>query len=309
VRCAIAVAILAIAADAAAAPEVSDDDMAKAKARFERGKASYEAKDYKTAIEQYIAAYKIAPFPELVFNIGQAYRLAGKDARALEAYEMYLQQQPEGEVAYEVRGHVLDFKSRGVTASDELRRTKPGDAWSALDERIAERADADAASLRHRGRRFFVGGSVLSHGIAGGVEGTQLTAVGGLYHRLNRYAAVQPRAALGVLVTDEEQGSNALRFEATARLLAYPRPWIFVGGGLGLGVSSCKDIPNDPFATAPTLCESGVYATLSFEVGVLISDRYEVGVQLYPAWMLEELDVYDTGRIRPGIGLTFSYHL
>jgi hypothetical protein len=304
--------IAALAGRAMADPEVAPEALAKAKAHFDRGKASYEAGNYKTAIDEYLAAYALAPFPELVFNIGQAFRLAGKDARALEAYEMYLAQQPQGELAPEAQGHVLGYRNRGVSAAQELG-AKRATGWSELDDklRVDARANDEAreAAFHHRRQRYFVGAGGVSFADGSEVTGIGFNAVGGLYRRVTPRVAIQPRVTLGTFTWThsnvEKATTNSTWLAATMRVLAYPLPWLYLGGGIGLAVSNCKDVTDASMGA----CDGGVFTTSAFEVGVLLGDRYEIGASIHPGVIADQSDVYDTGNVRAVVGLTFSYHL
>ncbi len=81
----------------------------QAHAHFRQGRAYVEAKVYDKAIEEFDAAYKLAPLPDLIFNIAQAYRLAGDPDRAVDAYKRYLAAQSSGEEADESRAHVAEL--------------------------------------------------------------------------------------------------------------------------------------------------------------------------------------------------------
>jgi tetratricopeptide (TPR) repeat protein len=56
--------------------------------------AAFNLGSYDEAATEYEAAYRAVPDPALLFNIGQAYRLAGKSSKALIAYKSYLRTAP-----------------------------------------------------------------------------------------------------------------------------------------------------------------------------------------------------------------------
>jgi tetratricopeptide (TPR) repeat protein len=57
----------------------------------------YNVGEYAEAIDAYKAAYKLVPEPTLLWNIAQAYRLAGDCAKALTSYRSYVREAPTGE--------------------------------------------------------------------------------------------------------------------------------------------------------------------------------------------------------------------
>lgn len=70
-----------------------------ARVHYERGRAHHERHEYDLAIREYLLAYELQPSAGLLFNIAQAYLLAGDREKALEHYRAYLREEPEGEVA------------------------------------------------------------------------------------------------------------------------------------------------------------------------------------------------------------------
>lgn len=64
-------------------------DAERARVHFESGQRFYEAGQYRLAIDEFRAAYRLSGRPALLFNIAQAHRLAGDCAEALDAYRDY----------------------------------------------------------------------------------------------------------------------------------------------------------------------------------------------------------------------------
>jgi hypothetical protein len=77
-----------------AAPSAADKQAAAK--LVDAGIAAQDAKDYDKAIELYKRAYALVPHPTLMFNIGQAHRLAGRPAQAATFYKRYLELDPKG---------------------------------------------------------------------------------------------------------------------------------------------------------------------------------------------------------------------
>lgn len=83
------VAMLACAGVAAADPIPM-----RARALAERGRAAHDAHDYAGAIAAFTEAYALAPAPALLFNLAQAYRLAGRCDDAAVMYRRFLASSP-----------------------------------------------------------------------------------------------------------------------------------------------------------------------------------------------------------------------
>ena len=89
-RTLLAVALLASAAHADPVPD-------KARQLADRGRLLHDAGDYTDAIAAYNEAYSLAPSPNLLFNLAQAYRLAGKCDDAAWMYRRYLDSHPSSD--------------------------------------------------------------------------------------------------------------------------------------------------------------------------------------------------------------------
>lgn len=100
--------------------EPSAEVRKKASDHVEKGRILQEQGNYAEAIKQYRAAYRLIPHPQLLYNIGQAYRLKGDKRRAIKLYEEYLGRAPKGETATLARGFIREL-------TDELARETPPD--------------------------------------------------------------------------------------------------------------------------------------------------------------------------------------
>jgi len=101
---------LALVAIAAQLVHADPGKVGEAKAHFKQAKAYQEAGAFARAVDEYKAAYELDPRPELLFNIAQAYRLAGDKKQALENYKQYLVAQPDGKGADEARVLVAELE-------------------------------------------------------------------------------------------------------------------------------------------------------------------------------------------------------
>jgi tetratricopeptide (TPR) repeat protein len=83
----------------------------EARERYRRGTALYNIGKYLEAAREYEAAYEETSDPPLLFNIGQAYRLAGERRKALTTYRSYLRTAPDGEKRTLAQGFIRDLEA------------------------------------------------------------------------------------------------------------------------------------------------------------------------------------------------------
>lgn len=84
----------------------ANDDVAAARAHYEKGKRAYDLGHYAEAAREYEIAYEAKDDPALLFNLGQAHRLAGHDAEALTAYKSFLRNVPDAPNREEVEARI-----------------------------------------------------------------------------------------------------------------------------------------------------------------------------------------------------------
>jgi tetratricopeptide (TPR) repeat protein len=82
------------------------DNVSLAREHYQKGTTLYELSKFGEAAAEYEEAYKAKPDPALLFNIGQAYRLAGKPEAALRSYRSYLHKLPDASNRVEVEAHI-----------------------------------------------------------------------------------------------------------------------------------------------------------------------------------------------------------
>jgi tetratricopeptide (TPR) repeat protein len=92
-----------------------------AKSHFKQGKAYEEAGAFARAAEEFEAAYALDPRAEILFDIAQAYRLAGNRQRAIDNFRRFLDAHPDGKAADEARVLVAELQRQ----IDEARATEP----------------------------------------------------------------------------------------------------------------------------------------------------------------------------------------
>src|ERR1700690_1483841 len=86
------------------------DDQGTARDHYIKGTRAYELGLYDEAIAEYMAAYKTKDDPALLFNLGQAHRLAGHATEALHFYKTYLAKGPQGANRADVESEMRELK-------------------------------------------------------------------------------------------------------------------------------------------------------------------------------------------------------
>jgi tetratricopeptide (TPR) repeat protein len=82
--------VVGIVARTAQAAPAADLQTVEARRLFQEGMAHFNLREYKQAVEQFQAAYRLRPDPVFLFNVAQAYRLAQDPDQALYFYQAYL---------------------------------------------------------------------------------------------------------------------------------------------------------------------------------------------------------------------------
>lgn len=78
------------------------EQLATAKELFNHGIELYQIGEFEKAAARFLEAYQIVPKPQLLFNIGQAYRMAGQRQEAYEALVLFLCLAPDSPYRPEV---------------------------------------------------------------------------------------------------------------------------------------------------------------------------------------------------------------
>lgn len=85
----------------------------EAKERHETAKRFYDLGKYGEAIAEYEAAYLLIPDPNVLYNIGQAYRLWDKPEEAIRSYKSYLRQRPDAPNRADVEKRIAELERSG----------------------------------------------------------------------------------------------------------------------------------------------------------------------------------------------------
>jgi tetratricopeptide (TPR) repeat protein len=123
-------------------------EIEQAKQHFKRATAHKDLGQYAQAAAEYLAAHALFPDPEFYFNAGEAYRLAGDAAHAIEYFEKYLAEAPRGRVATAARQSLAELAEAAVIqrqAEEEARRKAEEETRRKAEEEAQRKAAEEEA--------------------------------------------------------------------------------------------------------------------------------------------------------------------
>ena len=95
--------------------------------RYARGEVLYEQGNYPAAVREFVAAYEIARFPEMLLNIAQVYRKANNKPLALRYYRRFLTALPNNSFEGEVRTRIHQLEAeRAAERVAKIRASNAG---------------------------------------------------------------------------------------------------------------------------------------------------------------------------------------
>jgi tetratricopeptide (TPR) repeat protein len=113
--------------------------IAEGKEHYRQGTQLYDVGKYTEAAAEYETAFRLTELPALLFNMGQAYRLAGDAKKALAAYQGFIRRVPGAPQRAEVEGNIATLQ----------KQIQEDDARKAAEDKITtDKAAADAAAQR-----------------------------------------------------------------------------------------------------------------------------------------------------------------
>ncbi len=112
-RAIVLASLLAAAGPARADSKRPEPIPQKARDLADRGRAYHDAGDYTDAIAAFREAYVLAPSPGLLFNLAQAYRLAGQCDDAAWMYRRFLDTNPDPAQRALAEGHLATVEKCG----------------------------------------------------------------------------------------------------------------------------------------------------------------------------------------------------
>jgi hypothetical protein len=197
-------ALIAVVPGIGVAEELRPDHVPdKARQLVDKGRAYHDAGEYRRAIAAFQEAYALAPSPGLLFNLAQAYRLAGDCDDAAWMYHRYLDTNPSTErrtvaenqlAIVEKCGHdtlkvAVEPRPLTSTAATPPPPSEPVAEASARDDALG-----DANREKQAGVALAIGGAVLFSGAAvyafDAYEASE--TVSDAYRRGERGAEVKP---------------------------------------------------------------------------------------------------------------------
>jgi tetratricopeptide (TPR) repeat protein len=217
-RLAIALTLVCFAAPSYA--DSSDD----ARAHYRRGTNAFNLGHYLEAVKEYEAAYQMKDDPALLFNIAQAYRLAGENESAVRVYKSYLHQVPDAPNRSEVEKRLAELQVL-IEQQHKMQQAPPEGTMPpqpATAEPVVAAPTASATSNVDTGRRWYhdrVAVGLAAGGVASLAAGLGFTIAGNL--DLSR----APNAA--DLQDHDNLRTNGTAFAATGYVL------------LGVGAALC----------------------------------------------------------------------
>jgi tetratricopeptide (TPR) repeat protein len=135
------VLFLMVSVCATVSADKKSDHKAEAKAHYDTAVRRFDLGKYEEAAQEFTQAYELSGESAILYNIGQAYRLAGKFEEAAGAYRSVLRKLPDVQNRDEIKGRIDEMDER---AAEQKRQAARRDA-----ERVAaERKAAQDAALR-----------------------------------------------------------------------------------------------------------------------------------------------------------------
>jgi tetratricopeptide (TPR) repeat protein len=113
-----------------APPALAQAGRDSARAHFDRGTTLYDLGRYKEAAAAFEEAFSLENDAALLFNIGQAYRLANQPADAVRAYKSFLRRKPNASNRRVVEGYIATLQKR-------IEEPNPAEPQAAPPELVA----------------------------------------------------------------------------------------------------------------------------------------------------------------------------
>jgi tetratricopeptide (TPR) repeat protein len=234
----------------------------KARQLVDKGRAYHHAGDYARAIAAFQEAYVLAPSPGLLFNLAQAYRLAGDCDDAAWMYRRYLDSNPAAERRVLAETHLAAVeKCRRGTLQLAITPQPIASSLSAIGAepqppRVSADPDDEPARARHEkqaGMAFAIGGGALLAGAA--------------YFALDSYEA---SGAVSDAYHHGDRGANIKSLEQRGQQSATYAEWLgisgaaFTAGGVGLYLHGRHLEQSHAIAIAPATRGTGLSVSWRF---------------------------------------------
>ena len=191
----------------------------------EQAKSAFDRGDFVEAARLLEEAYRVKPWPVLLYNLARAYQQAGNKARAVDAYERYLAAEPTATDAGAVRESIRQLNEQiardreleqQATAAKESATAEADAKRRALEDAERARRAADEATERERHKPSALPWVTTAIGVGG-------IAVGFVFGGLANSAHASAVSDASVSTAQSDQAS-AQSFALAANVL-------FVAGG------------------------------------------------------------------------------
>jgi tetratricopeptide (TPR) repeat protein len=218
--------LVALGGAAGAQPKQDDKAQAEARAHYLAARAHHEHGEYQRAAAEYLQAFALFPDPELLFNVGQVYRLGGDRELAAAYYRRYLELEPDGRAAPEARRHLDALGATLPAGSAESKWGAPPEHAPAPAAAVAATAQRDASPDDRRGRWLRWGGMAAG--------GTGLLFLGiGLYYGIEARSISAELSQVDRWTADRlDRFDDGERAEARAIGFSIAGGALLVGGGV-----------------------------------------------------------------------------
>jgi tetratricopeptide (TPR) repeat protein len=170
------------------------DERAQAREHFNKGSKYFSLGKFDEAIKEYEAAYDLKDDPAFLYNIAQAYRLAGNAPKALFFYRSYLSRAPEAPNLKDVQSKIAELqklidqqqKTQSLPPDDQLppdrRPDVPPPANPPPPTRLeSPRVAAGPADISRGRTKLYTGIALVAVGGAGLLTGATLTGLSAAY--------------------------------------------------------------------------------------------------------------------------------
>jgi iron complex outermembrane receptor protein len=159
-----------------------EGNLAAARQHYANGKRAYDLGHFDEAAREYELAYRAKDDPALLYNLGQAHRLAGNLQQAVLSYKAYLRNVPDAPNRAEVEARIrelqtaIDSTPRPAAPTETHPSTTPAamspassSSAVAVAHENASRPAAPAKKRRALMWGFIVGGAAIVIGVGVGL--------------------------------------------------------------------------------------------------------------------------------------------
>jgi hypothetical protein len=139
------------------------------KQHYERGTTAFDLEKYLDAAKEFESAYELKQNAAFLFNIGQAYRLAGQSEKAIGFYKTYLRRLPEASNRPEVEARIAELEKLVEQQKKALAEPPHGTIANAPISPLpmpVQAAPAPAVPMRHFAIRGGLGAANASAGVS-----------------------------------------------------------------------------------------------------------------------------------------------